>query len=136
MTGVILLILAIWFVALFSGAPIYVLMALAGAAFAHVADINLIVIPQKFAKAADSFPLLAAPMYILMGNLMNSSGVTERIFRFATVCVGWWKGGLCHANIVSYLVLRLVPMKLRIFFLRERNYWQKLTLLTGIINTN
>lgn len=104
MTGVMLLILAIWFVALFSGAPIYVLMALAGAAFAHVADINLIVIPQKFAKAADSFPLLAAPMYILMGNLMNSSGVTERIFRFATVCVGWWKGGLCHANILGSVI--------------------------------
>lgn len=104
MTSVMLIILAVWFVALFSGAPIYVLMALAGAAFAYVSDINLIVIPQKFTKAADSFPLLAAPMYILMGSLMNSSGVTERIFRFATVCVGWWKGGLCHANILGSVI--------------------------------
>lgn len=104
MTSVMLIILAVWFVALFSGAPIYVLMALAGAAFAYVTDINLIVIPQKFTKAADSFPLLAAPMYILMGSLMNSSGVTERIFRFATVCVGWWKGGLCHANILGSVI--------------------------------
>ena len=106
MTSVMLIILAVWFVALFSGAPIYVLMALAGAAFAYVTDINLIVIPQKFTKAADSFPLLAAPMYILMGSLMNSSGVTERIFRFATVCVGWWKGGLCHANIFGSVILK------------------------------
>ncbi|WP_319242038.1 TRAP transporter large permease [uncultured Propionivibrio sp.] len=104
MTSVMLIILAVWFVALFSGAPIYVLMGLAGAAFAYVTDINLIVIPQKFTKAADSFPLLAAPMYILMGSLMNSSGVTERIFRFATVCVGWWKGGLCHANILGSVI--------------------------------
>ena len=104
MTSVMLIILAVWFIALFSGAPIYVLMALAGAAFAYVTDINLIVIPQKFTKAADSFPLLAAPMYILMGSLMNSSGVTERIFRFATVCVGWWKGGLCHANILGSVI--------------------------------
>jgi len=104
MTSIMLIILAVWFVALFSGAPIYVLMALAGAAFAYVTDINLIVIPQKFTKAADSFPLLAAPMYVLMGSLMNSSGVTERIFRFATVCVGWWKGGLCHANILGSVI--------------------------------
>lgn len=99
-----LIILAVWFVALFSGTPIYVMMALAGSAFAYVAGIDLIVIPQKFTKAADSFPLLAAPMYILMGSLMNSSGVTVRIFRFATVCVGWWKGGLCHANILGSVI--------------------------------
>ena len=77
MSSIMLGILAVWFVALFSGAPIYVLMALAGAAFTYVAGIDLIVIPQKFAKAADSFPLLAAPMYILMGSLMNSASVTK-----------------------------------------------------------
>lgn len=104
MTSVMLIILAVWFVALFSGAPIYVMMALAGAAFCYIAGIDLIVIPQKFTKAADSFPLLAAPMYILMGSLMNSSGVTMRILRFATVCVGWWKGGLCHANILASVI--------------------------------
>ena len=87
MSSVMLIILAVWFVALFSGAPIYLMMGLAAAAFAYTAGIDLIVIPQKFAKAADSFPLLAAPMYMLMGSLMNSSGVTERIFRFASVCV-------------------------------------------------
>ena len=44
---------------------------LAGAAFIAVAGINLIAVPQKLLKAADSFPL-AAPMYILMGSLMNT----------------------------------------------------------------
>lgn len=47
-----LIILAVWFVALFSGAPIYLMMGLAAAAFAYTAGIDLIVIPQKFAKAA------------------------------------------------------------------------------------
>ncbi len=42
-----------------------------------------IVIPQKIAKAANSFPLLAAPLFILMGNIMNSAGITDRIFAFA-----------------------------------------------------
>lgn len=80
MTTAMLVILGIWFVSLFTGAPIYLTMALAGAAFVFVAGINPIAIPQKITKAADSFPLLAAPMYILMGSLMNSSGITVRIF--------------------------------------------------------
>lgn len=104
MTSVMLVILGLWFVSLFTGAPIYLTMALAGAAFVYVTGINPVVVPQKLAKAADSFPLLAAPMYILMGSLMNSAGVTVRIFRFATVCVGWWKGGLCHANILGSVI--------------------------------
>lgn len=104
MTTAMLVILGIWFVSLFTGAPIYLTMALAGAAFVFVAGIHPIAIPQKITKAADSFPLLAAPMYILMGSLMNSSGITTRIFRFASVCVGWWKGGLCHANILGSVI--------------------------------
>lgn len=104
MSSLMLIILVVWFVCLFSGAPIYLTMALAGSAFLVMAGINPIAIPQKMTKAGDSFPLLAAPMYILMGGLMNSSGITERIFRFASVCVGWWKGGLCHANILGSVI--------------------------------
>ena len=86
MTTLMLVILAaLWFVLLFTGAPIYALMALTGAAFIAAAGINPITSAAEIVKAADSFPLLAAPMYILMGSLMNTSGVTERIFRFATV---------------------------------------------------
>ena len=88
----------------FLGPPIYLTMALAAAAFVYAADINPIIIAQRIAKASDSFILLAAPMYILMGNIMNSTGITERIFRFAAVCVGWWRGGLCHANILGSVI--------------------------------
>ena len=35
-------------------------------------------------QSANSFPILAAPLFILMGNIMNSAGITERIFAFAT----------------------------------------------------
>ena len=97
-------ILVVWLVVVFLGPPIYLTMALAAAAFVYAADINPIIIAQRIAKASDSFILLAAPMYILMGNIMNSTGITERIFRFAAVCVGWWRGGLCHANILGSVI--------------------------------
>ena len=104
MIDLILAILGVWFVALFAGPAIYAAMGLAGFAFLLLAGIPGIVIPQKVAMAANSFPLLAAPLFILMGNLMNSSGVSYRIFDFAKAVVGWMRGGLCQANIIGSVI--------------------------------
>ncbi len=52
----------------------------------------------------DSFPLLAVPFFIYAGNLMNSAGITNRIFGFALALVGWLKGGLGHVNVVGSVV--------------------------------
>jgi tripartite ATP-independent transporter DctM subunit len=101
MTQTMLAILAVWFAVLFLGPPIWLAMALAGWAFLTITGISDLALAQRIAKAVDSFPLLAAPLFILMGNVMNSAGVTTRIFDFARVCVGWMRGGLCHANIVA-----------------------------------
>ena len=104
MITLIIAILAAWFVALFAGPTIYAAMGLAGFAFLAIAGIPGIVIPQKVAMAANSFPLLAAPLFILMGNVMNSAGISYRIFDFAKAVVGWMRGGLCHANIVGSVI--------------------------------
>ncbi len=104
MIDLILAILGVWFVALFAGPTIYAAMGLAGFAFLLIAGIPGIVIPQKVAMAVNSFPLLAAPLFILMGNLMNSSGVSYRIFDFARAVVGWMRGGLCQANIIGSVI--------------------------------
>lgn len=101
MATLMLSILAVWFVAIFLGPPLWLAMSLAGWAFLVLAGIPDLALAQRIAKTADSFPLLAAPLFILMGNIMNTAGITERIFRFAAVCVGWMRGGLCHANIVA-----------------------------------
>jgi len=101
MTGLMFGILGAWFVALFLGPTLYAAMGLAGFAFIMAVGIPGLVIPQKVAMAVNSFPLLAAPLFILMGNVMNSSGISYRIFDFAKAVVGWMRGGLCHANIVA-----------------------------------
>ncbi|MEP6679594.1 MAG: TRAP transporter large permease [Betaproteobacteria bacterium] len=104
MTTLMAAILAAWFVSLFLGPSLYALMGLAGFAFLVLSGIPGIVIPQKIAMAANSFPLLAAPLFILMGNVMNSSGITYRIFDFAKAVVGWMRGGLCQANILGSVI--------------------------------
>jgi tripartite ATP-independent transporter DctM subunit len=90
--------------AMLAGVPLFASMGLAGFAFVWMTGVPSAIIPQKIAQSANSFPLLAAPLFILMGNIMNSAGITERIFAFATACVGWLRGGLCHANILASVI--------------------------------
>lgn len=64
----------------------------------------LLVIGQKMVFGIDSFLLIAIPLFILAGNLMNAGKITDRIFNFANSLVGWIPGGLGHANIVASLI--------------------------------
>jgi tripartite ATP-independent transporter DctM subunit len=94
----------IWLACILLGMPVFVAMGLASMAHVFSNELNYFIIPQRLTMSADSFPLLAAPFFILMGNLMNSSGVTQRIFTFANVLVGWMRGGLGHANVVASVI--------------------------------
>lgn len=102
MTMYILLIL--WLILIFIGCPLYLSLGAVSLLYAVLSGSNLVIIPQKISMAANSFPLLAAPFFILMGNIMNFSGVTNRIFKFADVLVGWMRGGLGHANIIASVI--------------------------------
>lgn len=102
MTMFILLIL--WLILIFIGVTLYLSLGSISLLYVILTDANLVIIPQKISMAANSFPLLAAPFFILMGNIMNFSGVTNRIFKFADVLVGWLRGGLGHANVVASMI--------------------------------
>lgn len=60
--------------------------------------------PQRLMAGVDSFTLLAVPFFILAGNLMNTSGVTDRIYNFANALVGHFQGGLGHVNVVGSII--------------------------------
>ncbi|WP_262328852.1 TRAP transporter large permease [Bosea sp. BH3] len=104
MTTLMFQITGVWFLAMLAGMPLFASMGLAAFAFVALADLSLSIVPQKIAQTANSFPLLAAPLFILMGNILNSAGITEKIFAFATAVVGWMRGGLCHANIIASVI--------------------------------
>ena len=63
-----------------------------------------LVVLHRMAAGVDSFPLLAVPFFIMSGSLMNSAGITERIYSFATALVGWLRGGLGHVNVVGSVI--------------------------------
>ncbi len=59
----------------------------------------------KIFGGMDSFPLMAIPFFILAGEIMNRSGITEGIVEFSADLVGYFRGGLAHVNIVTNMIL-------------------------------
>lgn len=62
------------------------------------------VIVQRMAPGLESFPFLAIPTFILAGNLLNQTGVAERIFAFALALVGHVRGSLAHVNVIASII--------------------------------
>jgi len=95
---------AIWFVAILLGVPLFASMGLAAMAFVALGGLSVSIVPQKMAQAMNSFPIVAAPLFILMGNLLAAAKITDRIVRFATALVGPVRGGYAHASVVSSMI--------------------------------
>ncbi|UCD32409.1 MAG: TRAP transporter large permease, partial [Desulfobacterales bacterium] len=64
-------------------------------------ETTLMLIAQRTATSLDSFPLLAVPLFILMGEILNRGGCGEKLVAFSERLVGGVTGGLAHANIVA-----------------------------------
>jgi len=97
-------IIGVWLVAILLGMPLYASMGLAAFAFVALGGLAPSIVPQKMAQAMNSFPLVAAPLFILMGNLLGAAKLTDRIVRFATSLVGALRGGYAHASILSSMI--------------------------------
>ncbi|HPU61754.1 MAG TPA: TRAP transporter large permease [Bacillota bacterium] len=86
------------------GFPIAFALGLSSLLYMVINGIPLLVIPQVIASAFESFPLMAIPLFMLAGQLMNSGGITNRIFKFANYLVGHIPGGLGHVNVVASMI--------------------------------
>jgi tripartite ATP-independent transporter DctM subunit len=57
--------------------------------------------PKRFFEGLDLFTFMAMPFFILAGEIMNRSGITEKLAAFANALVGFLRGGLAHSNMVA-----------------------------------
>jgi len=64
----------------------------------------LIILPQRFYAGLNMYALIALPLFILMGLLMNESGITSRLIDFSLLFVGRLRGGLGLVNVVASMV--------------------------------
>ena len=93
--------LILFIVMLFTGLPLYVNLGLCSFLYVMLENLPIEVVVQRITQSANSFTMIAAPFFILMGNLMNTSGVTRKMFNFANTIVGTVPGGMGHANIIG-----------------------------------
>lgn len=95
------LVVVIFLVLLMLRMPLAFAVGIAGASYFLTSEfLPLTVAVQRIASASQSFPLLAVPFFILAGQLMNKSGITEHLIKFSRLLVSWISGGLVHVSIL------------------------------------
>jgi tripartite ATP-independent transporter DctM subunit len=67
-------------------------------------NIDTSIIATKMFSGINKFTILAIPLFLLAGRLMNVGGMTDKIFKFADVLVGHLKGGMGHTNILASVI--------------------------------
>jgi tripartite ATP-independent transporter DctM subunit len=84
--------------------PLSVALGLASAATIWWFDFPLTMVTQSMATSINSFLLIAVPLFILAGQIMERGGLSERIFDAAEALVGRLPGGVGHVNIASSFI--------------------------------
>ena len=84
--------------------PIAVALGVSSLGYVLIEGLPPVLLVHNMINGMDSFPLLAIPFFIMAGGLMNSAGITTRIFRFARSVVGWMHGGLGHVNVGASII--------------------------------
>lgn len=87
------------------GFPIgFSLMVTAGISM-WAAGIDLISLPIQLFRGTSNFVILAVPLFILMGELMSTTSIAQRLIELAASLVGWMRGGLAHVNVVTNMLM-------------------------------
>jgi tripartite ATP-independent transporter DctM subunit len=58
-------------------------------------------LPQTMISGVSSFTLIALPLFVLAGTIMNAGGISGRLFEFARALVGWMRGGLAQVDVLT-----------------------------------
>ena len=88
------------------GVPVGYAMVLAGFFYVTLggATVALTFIPSAMVSGISSYTMLAIPFFMLVGEIMNGSGITRKIFQVASAWVGHITGGLGHVNVLSSMI--------------------------------
>ncbi|MBA7570107.1 hypothetical protein ES708_11854 [subsurface metagenome] len=100
----ILIIFGIYLALFFLGFPVSFAMGIASLVGFIMLGVDLRMIVQRMITGVYAFELLAMPFFILAANIMNASGISEKIFGFAESAVGWISGSMGHVNIFASMI--------------------------------
>ncbi|OQW90144.1 MAG: C4-dicarboxylate ABC transporter [Rhodoferax ferrireducens] len=85
---------------MFLGMPVAFAIGISAVMFYIFGPVPPEIAIQKITTATQSFPLLAVPLFVFAGHLMNASGITSRLISLSTVLTGWMRGGLAQVAIM------------------------------------
>jgi tripartite ATP-independent transporter DctM subunit len=98
-------VIVVAFVALFVlGFPVVLAIGIPCIVYIFANGLPIDLIAQRTLYALDSFPLVAVPVFLFVGSLMNSAGISRYIYQFADTATGRLPGGLAQVNIVGSLI--------------------------------
>jgi C4-dicarboxylate transporter, DctM subunit len=100
-----MLFFSVFVICLLIGVPIAFSMGLAGLIYLPFNGVPVIAIVQRIFGGLDSFTLLAVPLYLLVGEIMEKGGISMRIINFADSLVGHIRGGLGHVVVVTTYIM-------------------------------
>lgn len=101
------ILFAVFGLLLFLGCPISVSIVISSIVTAMSSlswDQITFITMQKMNSGVESFSLLAVPLFILAGNIMNNGGIARRLVNFAKLFCGWIPGSLAQANVLGNML--------------------------------
>lgn len=101
------MIAAVFTSLLFLGLPIALVLAMVALAYIYVSGNTVLYLsfPQQLFAGLENYGLLAIPLFLAVGELMNEGGITRRLVALASVFVGHVRGGLAYINILANMFL-------------------------------
>ncbi|WP_408007791.1 TRAP transporter large permease [Pseudalkalibacillus sp. A8] len=101
------LVILMFFVFLFMGIPVSLVLGMTTILYFFTVGNTMLLesTPMRLFSGLDNFGLLAIPLFMLAGELMNGGGITTRLVRFAKVLFGHVRGGLAYVTVIANMFL-------------------------------
>lgn len=101
MSSGMILVLVLFFLFLFTGFPVMFALGLPAIFWLFKTGLNPTMMATNMLGYLNSFTLLCLPGFMLVGRLMDTCGITDRLFTFVTALLGRFRGGMAYANAVT-----------------------------------
>lgn len=105
-TLLIIMIVLFLILVVAGGVPIAVGLGIAAVAeLVMQGEVPLMIVPQRIFNGVNSVTLMGIPFFMLVGNIMERSGITQKLIDFASALVGWLRGGLCYVGVLTGILM-------------------------------
>lgn len=84
--------------------PVALMLLISSLFYIISKDLPMTVVVQQLTNSVSGYTLVAVPLYILAGEIMNTGGITKRLFALAMAMGGHIRGGLAHVNVIASMI--------------------------------